>query len=246
MRYRARIIVPANTTDFNQKILAAVQPVVAPDFDVDVRNITGGMPQIECRADLFSNAPYVMELARQSEAEGIDGIFVTDFDMCGVEPSRELVSIPIIGGFTAIAFTAMALSDRFSIITVLDSVVAMQSEHVKRYAVSENFASIRAINVPVHDLGNLELVRRRVFEESLCAIRQDGAESILLGCTGFIDVAGPVQAMLAMEGLPAPVFDPNRTSFAFLQFLVRARLAQSRLTYYVPPDWQAVRVAAAG
>ena len=40
--------------------------------------------------------------------------------MCGIAPSREVVEIPVIGAFRASAYTAMMLSERFSIITILD------------------------------------------------------------------------------------------------------------------------------
>ncbi|WP_211483659.1 hypothetical protein [Azotobacter chroococcum] len=47
-----------------------------------------------------------MELARQLEQEGFDGIWLTVFDMCGVEAAREVIDIPIVGGFPTSAFSA--------------------------------------------------------------------------------------------------------------------------------------------
>jgi allantoin racemase len=232
--YNVRIIVPVNTSDYNAEVQQAVAPVTPPDFTFDVRNITSGSPFIEGRYDLYTNAPYVIQLAQETEAEGFDGIFVTDFDMCGVEPAREVVNIPIIGGFVPCAFAAMSIADRFSIVTILDSVVAMQTEHVTQYGLTDAFASIRSINVPVPELTNREVVRQAVFQTATQCITEDGAQAIVLGCTGFIDIAGPVQQALAAAGTPAPVIDPNMTSFTFLQMLVRTGQMQSRLTYYPP------------
>jgi Asp/Glu/hydantoin racemase len=45
----------------------------------------------------------VVELAQAIEKDGFDGIWLTDFDMCGVEAAREVIDIPIIGGFPAAA-----------------------------------------------------------------------------------------------------------------------------------------------
>ncbi len=231
-KYKVRIIVPANTEAFNEKIAHAVSPVVPPDIDYDVKNISSGNDCIENRYNLYENSMGVVKLVKETADEGFDGIFVTDFDMCGVAPAREIVNIPVIGGFRASAFTAMMLSERFSIITILDSTVAMQREHVKAFGLMENFASIRNINCPVQDLSNTEEVIAMVYQACNMAIEQDGAQSIILGCTGFIGIAEPVSKMLSEKyGGYIPVTDPNMTAFSYLMLLVRNGYSQSRLCY---------------
>ena len=231
-RYRVRVIVPIATSQYNDEVREALAPVTPPDFDVDVANIPRGTTDIQGRYDLMVNAPFVYELALESEATGYDGVFVSDFDMCGVEAAREVLNIPIIGAFPPTAFTAMSLADRFSIVTILPAVVALQGEHPKRYAVWDNLASIRPIDVPVKDLTNRAIVREKTFQTAMRCIKEDGAQAIILGCTGFIDIAGPVQERLVAAGQPAPVIDPNQTAFCFLQLLVRTGQKQSRLTYF--------------
>lgn len=231
-KYKVRIIVPANTEVFNERMRAAVEPVVPPDVEYDVKNITRGNNCIENRYNLAENAMGVIELVKQTEEEGFDGIFVTDFDMCGVAPAREVVDIPVIGGFRASAYTAMMLSERFTIITILDSTVGMQREHVKTFGLMENFASIRSINCPVHDLSNTEEVIAMVNMACELAIEYDGAQSFILGCTGFIGVAEKVSKMLSDKyGGYIPVMDPNMTAFSYLMLLVRNRYSQSRICY---------------
>ncbi|MDY6856855.1 MAG: aspartate/glutamate racemase family protein [Thermodesulfobacteriota bacterium] len=113
--YHIRIIVPANTDVFNNRIMETVKPVLPPDVVVDVRNILHGNPCIENRFNLTENALYVVNMAKASAQEGIQGIYVSDFDYCGVEPSREVVDIPVIGAFRASAYSAMMLSQRFNL-----------------------------------------------------------------------------------------------------------------------------------
>jgi Asp/Glu/hydantoin racemase len=229
---RICIIAPVNTDQYNARLLEAIAPVVPQDVVVEVRNLTSGHDCIEGRYDLMTNAPAVVELARTVAAEGFDGIWLSDFDMCGVEPAREVIDIPIVGGFPTSAFTALALSQRFSIITILDSTLAMQRGHVDAYGIAEGFASIRAIDCPVDQLGNLDVVVAKTFEAGLAAVREDGAQSLLLGCTGFVGVAERVSALL-QDALQAyvPVIDPNQAGFSFLVSLARMRLRASRLTY---------------
>lgn len=232
MTYRICVIAPVATSGYNERIRAALEAVRPPDIEIDVRNTDAGHACIENRWNLTTNAPAVVRLATAVEKEGFDGIFVTDFDMCGVEACREVVDIPVLGGFVPSAFTALALSQRFSIVTILDSTKGMQFDHVRNYGLMAGFASIRAINCRVEDLSDLNKVVKHVYAAGLTAVREDGAESLLLGCTGFVDVAERVQARLSRT-LKAfvPVIDPNQAAFGMLVSVVRAGLRPSRLCY---------------
>ncbi|MDN7177151.1 aspartate/glutamate racemase family protein [Caballeronia sp. SEWSISQ10-4 2] len=229
---RICVLVPVATDHFNEQIMKAVAPVVPPDVTVEIRNITRGHPCIENRTNLLENSMPVIELAREIASEGFDGIWLTDFDMCGVEGARECIDIPIIGGFPTSAFSALALSQSFSIITILPSTLAMQQEHVLTYGLSESFASIHALNCPVDQLSNLDVVVVGTFDLAMKAIQEHGAQSILLGCTGFVDVAARVSALLEEAlGAYVPVIDPNHAGFSFLVSLVRMHVRPSRITY---------------
>ncbi|MDE2422272.1 MAG: racemase [Gammaproteobacteria bacterium] len=232
MSYRICVIVPAATDSFNERIMQAISPVIPPDVQVEIRNITQGHPCIENRTNWLENGMPVVELAQAIEKEGFDGIWLTDFDMCGVEAAREVVDIPIIGGFPTSAFTALSLSQRFSIITVLQSTLAMQRGHVLTYGLTESFASIRMIDCPVDQLSNVDIVVAKTLEQASKAVKEDGAQSILLGCTGFVDVASKVSTLLEETlGYYVPVIDPNQAGFSFLVSLVRMRIRPSRATY---------------
>lgn len=229
---RICVLVPVATAQFNDRIMKAVAPVVPPDVQVEIRNIEHGQPDIENRTGWLENGMPVVELACAIERDGFDGIWLTDFDMCGVEAAREAIDIPIIGGFPTSAFAALMLSQRFSIITILQSTLAMQRGHPQSYGLQDSFASIRAIDCPVAQLDNVDVVVARTFDLAMKAIKEDGAQSILLGCTGFVDVASRVAALLEEAiGAYVPVIDPNHAGFTFLVSLVRMRVRPSRLTY---------------
>lgn len=229
---KLKIIVPVNTSAFNKQILSAVMPVLPPDFEVDIKNITEGNNCIQNRYNLTQNAMAVIKLAKEAELEGCKGIFVTDFDMCGVEAAREVVDIPVIGGFRSSAFAAMTLSEKFSIITILESTIAMQLEHINNFGLNDDFASIRAINCLVRELEDKEKVIELVFQESIKAIEIDGAQSLILGCTGFIDIAERVGIKLNQRyGGFIPVIDPNAVALSYLVLFVRSGLTQSRKCY---------------
>ena len=239
MPYRMKIIIPINDSAYNQELAEVARSVAPPDLQIDVSNITQGNTSIESRWDRMINAPHVVDLAIQAQNEGYNGIFVSDFDYCGVEEAREVVSIPVIGGFRPSAFTAMSLAERFSIITVLASVEDMQREHVRSFGIAPNFASIIPVNLPVHELTERDKVIQKVFECSIKAIDEDGADAILLGCTGFMHIAAAVADKLAAKyQCNIPVMDPNMAAVNYLYMLMRTGQTQSRLTYHVPPNYK--------
>ena len=231
---KLKIIIPVNTTEYNRLIENSVQPVLDSEISIDIEAISQGSPFIQSRLDLTMNAPHVVELARKAEKEGFDGIFVTDMDMCGVEAARQAVSIPVIGGFRASAFTAMMLAKRFSILTVAN-VEEMQSEHTRNFGISENLASVRPLNIIVPNLAEddaRQLILEHLYQEALKAIELDGANALIFGCTGFVRFAQPLAAMLEDKlGKKIPVLDPNCCAISYLALLVKNNLSQSQLTY---------------
>ncbi|MGM0509345.1 MAG: aspartate/glutamate racemase family protein [Fusobacteriota bacterium] len=236
---KLRIIVPANTDKFNKYILESPRSVIPESVDLDIKNITGGNDYIACRYNIMQNEPHLVKAAKESQDEGVQGIFVSDMDFCGVEVAREVLDIPIIGGFRPSAFTAMSLGQKFSIITITESIMDYQIEHIRAFGITQNFASIRPTQIPVPVLSGMYTnptykgeVIEKVTSESKKAIEEDGADAIIFGCTGFIDIASEVHRNLKTDGYDVPVLDPNKVGINFLYTLVNNKLMQSRLTYY--------------
>lgn len=229
---RICILAPVGTDHFNSMLLDAVQPIIPSDVTVEVRNLDRGTPHIQDRIDWLANGLPVVEKAIALEKEGFDGIWLSDFDMCGVEAAREAIDIPIVGGFPTSAFTALLLGQRFSILTILQSTVAMQRGHVQAYGLEDAFCSIRAIDCPVDQLADMSVVMPKLLECAMAAVREDGAQSILLGCTGFTGVAKKLEELLReMLGCYVPVIDPNQAGFSQVVTLARMGLRPSRLCY---------------
>ena len=235
--HKIKIIIPINDSAYNHELKEVAQSVAPADLEITVDNIKGGHTSIESRWDRMTNAPYVVDLVIDAEKQGFGGVFVSDFDFCGVESAREVVNIPVIGGFRASAYTAMMLSERFSIITIMNSVVDMQRSHTRLFGIEPNFASIIPINLTVHELTQRDIVIEKVYESSIKAIEEDGADSIILGCTGFMHIAdGVAKKLFDKYGFNIPVIDPNKAAVSYLYMLIRNQLYQSRLTYVVPPN----------
>lgn len=233
-QYRIKVIVPICESQYNDEVFAVVNSVAPPDLSIEVDNIKAGTSHIQGRFELIRNSLEVVRSVVQAEKDGFDGVFVTDFDMCGVEAAREVVDIPVIGGYQPSAFLAMSLSHRFSIVTILDSVRDLQAGHADGFGIAQNLASVHSIGLEVEALLNRDAVVNAVFDKALMAVTQHGASSILLGCTGFMGVADQVEMLLQQAGYPALVIDPNKAAISFLYMIIRNGKSQSRMTYHKP------------
>jgi len=231
---RILMVIPINNSKFNKLAAKYVKPVVAPDFELHVTSIDAGTPYIQSRWAIAQNAPHVIELVRSYESS-YDGVFVSDFDNCGVEAVRECVKIPVLGGFAPQVLTMLSLAQRFSIITMSDSLLALDNSHVRQFGQNDNLCSVRSINMSIEDAGKHDKLVEEVCKAGHMAITHDGAQGIVLGCTAMMGVAEPVKQFLVEHDLPVVVTDPNLCGITFLQMLVRCGLSQSGLTYVYPP-----------
>lgn len=226
------VIIPIINTRVLNDVKKEVSHVLAPDFTAEYVNVSQGTCVIESRYAEYLNTHDIISLSKEAQAQGFDGIYVDCFGSPGVSIVRELVDIPVVGGFDGAALMATSISQRFSIVTVVPSVDSMLESQARDLGIMANLASIRNVDMPVQDLGDKAKLITHLLAQSKMAIKEDGAQAIVLGCTGMVGVVNEVSKLLVKEGLPAPVIDPSFAAISLLQSLVRCGLAQSRLTYY--------------
>lgn len=235
---KIKIIMPIDSDVFNEKTLEDAKQVAAPDTELSIENLDKGKgaKSIEYRYNEHESADGIVNKSIKAAADGFDGIFISCFGNPSVGVVRELLDIPVVGGFDPAVVTATAICQKFSIITVMPSVIPLIEDLVREIGGLNNLASIKDVGIPVLDLENEKKLKEKLVETSLQAIDEDGAQAIVLGCTGMLDVATEVEKRLAEEeGKPAPVVEPTKASITFLQSLIRSGLSQSRLTYYKYP-----------
>ncbi len=119
-----------------------------------VENVTvqKGPATIECEFDEALAVPDTIAKVCDAERDGCDAVVVNCFADPGVKAAREAVSIPVLGPGESAMHLATILGENFSIVTVLDSVIATVRNHARLYGVADRLASIRSVNIPVLDL----------------------------------------------------------------------------------------------
>lgn len=198
--------------------------------------IAQGAITIECEYEEALSAPEVAKLAKQLCDEGeVDGIFVNCFGDPGVRPARELVKVPVMGGFEPAMYLALGLGDRISIVTVLDSVVPSIRNNIAKCGLTGRVASIRTLDMPVLGLHDHEQLLENIYVQSKAAVLEDGADVIVMGCTGICGIVESTRARLLEDGLDVPVLEASQCAMGLIELYARMGLYQSRHTYHEPP-----------
>ena len=118
------------------------------------------------------------------------------------------------------------VATKFSVITVLPTSANEIGEHISMYGFSSRVASIRSANVPVLALENEATAEEHLYNAAKRAIEEDGAQAIVLGCTGMMAMRDSLEKRLGV-----PVIEPYSAAVQFAAGLVRMQLKQSRLSY---------------
>ncbi len=193
-----------------------------------------GPDSIEGHFDETFAAPFVAIEAIKAQNAGIDAVIIDCMGDPGMMAAREVVSIPVVGPGEACMHMAGMMGNRFSCVSILDSVRPIFFAHAKMYGIADKLASVRTINVPVLQLEQLgpDDIADRLFEQSLHCVEQDLADVIILGCTGFVGVADKVQSKLFGAGYHVPVINPLPTAALIAATMVWGGMSHSPHGYH--------------
>ena len=230
-------LVPVTTPGIiSEEMESYINKYLSPDTQMDCDQITEGTASIECEYDEAMCQPDIIRHCIQAEKDGYAGVFINCFGDPGVRAAREAVNIPVFGGFEPVMYLALGMADRIGIVTVLPNVLPLIRSGISKAHLGDRVACVRSIDIPVLDLSSHEKLCNAVFEESMKAIREDGAEVIVLGCTAIVDVTETVQARLHEAGYRIPVMEAAQSAVMLLELTAKMGLCQSRITYMPIPE----------
>ena len=229
------------TSPMEKTVLGADEVVRRRDFlrqcaaltvDVDVRSLGEGPASIESAWEAALVVPALCEAVVRAQAEGFSAVIIGCFSDPGLEALRELTSIPIIGPGAAAIHIAAQLGTRFTIVSPLESAPGRGHERLRGLALDGKLASIRGVNVPVLDVARGRgAVVDRLEEVGRAALRDDGADCLVLGCMsmGFLGVIEDLQ-----KRLDVPVVNPVTAALKTAEAVVAMGLSHSKVAYPMP------------
>ena len=148
---------------------AFLQSKAFPGTEIGNIDRTDGPKTIESMYEEYLYIPIMIESVVQAEKEGYQAVITGCAGDPGLDAARELVRIPVTGpGESGLVLAAM-LGFRFSVITILDSVVRSSYELAHKVGVGDKLASVKSVDVPVlevrkHEQSTYDALRRVAHE----------------------------------------------------------------------------------
>ena len=203
--------------------------------DVTVTDVPEGPLSIESSYEELLAVPATLKGVQAAERDGFDAVIIGCFGDPGLEAARELTHMPVIGPGEASLLLAASLGHRFSVITILDNVVAAQELQAYKAGVRDKLASVRSTDIPVLSLmKNRDVTLCRVIEIGRQALEEDRADALVLGCMtlSFLGVAEAVSEVLGV-----PVVNAGRCALKAAESFVSQGLSHSKKAFPTPPKF---------
>jgi len=233
---RIKVIIPnagmsPDTLKAREEMLSTV---ARKDTMISVDCIESGPESIESFYDIAVASSAILHKVKEAEENGFHAIILYCSSDPILEAAREIVDIPVIGPGEVSLHIACMLSHKFSIVSPTPLLGVEQRLQRAKIPLT-CLASVRVLDIPVvalrDDNGITERARTAIVHAARKAVREDGAQAIVLGCLGM---AGLDQA--AREEIGVPVIDPAFVAINMAELLVQSRLTHSRAAFPAPPN----------
>jgi|LGVF01.1.fsa_nt_gb allantoin racemase len=230
--YKIKLVIPINHNGLNENVEKEISRLKIDNLKIDVSNLKKGPKYIENRYEDFLSRDELIKEAINAEKEGYHGIYIDCFTEPGVEIIREIVDIPVVGAFAPALLTANLIATKYSIITISPDVVPIFEDYIRMIGQKTNIVSIKNVSLNVSDMMKIDMALKHLTIESERAI-EEGAEAIILGCTGMLGVCEALKKNLRKRyNKDIPVINPTLSGIMFLYSLIIQNLTQSCLRYY--------------
>ena len=228
---RILVVNPNTSSSMTKSIGAAARAVASSSSEIVAVNPSSGPASIEGYFDEAFAVPGMLEELLKGERAGSDGYVIACFDDTGLEAARTAAKAPVVGIGEAAFHVASLIAHRFSVVTTLSRSIAPIEANLVKYGLDRRCARVRACEVPVLALEDpASGAREKLSTEIARALREDGADAIVLGCAGMAELA----ASLAREH-GAPVIDGVAAAVKLVEALASLGLSTSKLGPYAPP-----------
>ena len=212
------------------------QGLAHPKTKVEFVGVGKGPTSIETFHDAVYAGPEILRLVRERH-DGVDAIMINCFADPAVDAAREITGRIVLGPAETSMSVALHLGARFSVVSVLPNTPYWVGWQARKLGIESRLASAIGIDVSVLDLEKgPEKTAAAIVEAATAAIKRDGAEVIVLGCTGMVSVAQTVR-----ERLSVPLVEPAATTFKMAELLVKLGLRHHRGGLYLSARYDKIK-----
>lgn len=213
-----------------QAVLQCASPGTEIGFDVIKATF---FRHSNSQVNSLSAGPLVAEIAIKAEANGFDAVVPFGTLDAGVELSRNLVKIPVVGAGQSVLHLGAQLSNRLGVVAYEDKSIPFMRKQIQAWRVSDYVVGMRGIGIPLPESGkNRDAMRGRFIDAARDLIDQCDAEIIVPMGVTMVPVQYSSQEM--EKELGVPVMDALKTSIQTAEMLVRMGTTHSLKTYPRP------------
>lgn len=194
------VINPNSSVSVTQSMQACLGPVEnSTKHVITCIGLAEGPPGIETDEHVAQVVPHLLETVRRREA---NAYVLGCFSDPGIREVRRATSNPVVGIAEAAYLAALALGDRFGIVSLGPSSVARHRRYLDDLGLAGRLAGDRSIDMTVTESMAGDIV------EAVTGIGRtlrdaDGADVVILGCAGLGSYRETMEARLGL-----PIVDP--------------------------------------
>jgi len=173
---------------------------------------------------------YIAKKILQVEKMGYHAFITWCGEDAGLASAREVTQVPVIGPLQSSCSIAITLGHKFSIVAPMVQKAFMEGR-VWSLGLGSRLASIRSLRLPVLEVRkDLRTATLLLEEECRKAVRDDGADVIMLSCMALFGLAKALTKKLSI-----PVIDPALAALKMAETLTSLDLTHSKVSYPFPP-----------
>jgi len=121
---------------------------------------------------------------------------------------------------------ALPLGHKFSILSLKRKKIPQKEDLVRKYGLENRCASIRTTGLGV--VANYKEKREKLIQEGLKAVKEDGAEVLILGCAGMAGLDKEIEKIINV-----PVIDGVVSALMLIESFIRYGVSTSKVGKYL-------------
>ena len=226
---RLLLINPNISESVSELIAAEARRSASAGTEIEVLTAPFGVAYIETRFEALIGAYAAAQVAAEHHAR-FDAVVVAAFGDPGLGGLREALPCPVTGLTEAALASACLLGGRFSIVAISQRIRAWYRETVHAYGLDDRLASIRALDEPLADIGNVQGNQgERLVSLAERCVAEDGADVIVLAGA---PLAGLARTLVGR--LPVPAVDGVSSAVRHAESMVALRPVRAQKGSFGP------------
>jgi len=215
---------PNSSSEITKGIEKICRKYALPNTEIEVESIKKAPSGIESYHDAAISGKYLLDKFEEWK-EQYDGFIVACHSDGGVDLLREMTSKPVIGIGEASLLFASVLGHKFSILSLKKKILPKKEDLVRKYGFEKRCASIRATGLRV--VATAKEKREKLVQEGIKAVKEDGAEVLILGCAGMASFDKKIEKIVGV-----PVIDGVVSALMMMESLIRYGVSTSKVGKY--------------